>query len=161
MPSFDIVSKTDLAEVANAINGMAREIATRFDFKGSKSTVELKDGTITLNADDDLKLKQMHELLKTYLTRRKVDAGALDFKPAEKASGGAVRQTVLVRQGVEQELAKRIVKEIKGTKLKVQVAIQGDALRVTGKKRDDLQEAIAFVRGLKIEQPLQYINFRD
>jgi len=161
MPSFDIVSKTDLAEVANAINGMAREISTRFDFKGSKSTVEHKDGTITLNADDDLKLKQMHELLKTYLTRRKVDAGALDFKPAEKASGGALRQTVVVRQGIEQELAKRIVKEIKGTKLKVQVAIQGDTLRVTGKKRDDLQEAIAYVRGLKIEQPLQYVNFRD
>ncbi|HVO16780.1 MAG TPA: YajQ family cyclic di-GMP-binding protein [Alphaproteobacteria bacterium] len=161
MPSFDIVSKTDLAEVANAINGMAREIATRFDFKGSKSTVEHKDGTITLNADDDLKLKQMHELLKTYLTRRKVDAAALDFKPPEKASGGAVRQTVVVRQGIEQEIAKRIVKEVKGTKLKVQVAIQGDTLRVTGKKRDDLQEAIAFVRGLKIEQPLQYVNFRD
>ena len=161
MPSFDIVSKTDLAEVANAINGMQREISTRFDFKGSKSTVELKDGTITLNADDELKLKQMHELLKQYLTRRKVDAGALDFKPAEKASGGAVRQTVVVRQGVEQDIAKRIVKEVKGTKLKVQVAIQGDTLRVTGKKRDDLQEAIAFVRGLKIELPLQYINFRD
>ena len=161
MPSFDIVSKTDMAEVANAINGMQREISTRFDFKGSKSTVELKDGTITLNADDDLKLKQMHELLKQYLTRRKVDAGALDFKPAEKASGGAVRQTVVVRQGIEQEIAKRIVKEVKGTKLKVQVAIQGDALRVTGKKRDDLQETIAFVRGLKIELPLQYINFRD
>jgi uncharacterized protein YajQ (UPF0234 family) len=161
MPSFDIVSKADLAEVANAINGMAREIATRFDFKGSKSTVENKDGTITLNADDDLKLKQMHELLKTYLTRRKVDAAALDFKPPEKAAGGAVRQTVVVRQGIEQETAKRIVKEVKGTKLKVQVAIQGDTLRVTGKKRDDLQEAIAFVRGLKIEQPLQYVNFRD
>src|SRR5574338_530192 len=116
MPSFDIVSKTDLAEVANAINGMAREIATRFDFKGSKSTVEHKDGTITLNADDDLKLKQMHELLKAYLTRRKVDAGALDFKTPEKASGGAVRQTVVVRQGIEQEIAKRIVKEVKGTK---------------------------------------------
>ena len=161
MPSFDIVSKTDMAEVANAINGMAREISTRFDFKGSKSTVELKDGTITLNADDKLKLKQMHELLKQYLTRRKVDAGALDFKPAEKASAGAVRQTVVVRQGIEQEIAKRIVKDVKGTKLKVQVAIQGDTLRVTGKKRDDLQEAIAFVRGLKIELPLQYINFRD
>jgi hypothetical protein len=161
MPSFDIVSKTDLAEVVNAINGMAREMATRFDFKGSKCTVEHKDGTITLNADDELKLKQMHELLKTYLTRRKVDAGALDFKPVEKASGSAVRQTVIVRQGIEQDIAKRIVKEVKGTKLKVQVAIQGDALRVTSKKRDDLQEAIAFVRGLKIEQPLQYINFRD
>jgi uncharacterized protein YajQ (UPF0234 family) len=161
MPSFDIVSKTDMAEVANAISGMQREIATRFDFKGSKSTVELKDGTVTLNADDELKLKQMHELLKQYLTRRKVDAGALDFKPAEKASGSALRQTVVVRQGVEQEIAKRIVKEIKGTKLKVQVSIQGDALRVTGKKRDELQEAIAFVRGLKIDMPLQYVNFRD
>src|SRR5690606_20745402 len=137
MPSFDIVSKTDLAEVTNAVNGMSREMATRFDFKGSKCTVEHKDGTITLNADDELKLKQMHELLKTHLTRRKVDAGALDFKPAEKASGSALRQTVVVRQGIDQDLAKRIVKEIKGSKLKIQVAIQGDALRVTGKKRDD------------------------
>ena len=161
MPSFDIVSKTDMAEVANAINGMAREISTRFDFKGSKSTVELKDGTITLNADDELKLKQMHELLKQYLTRRKVDAGALDFKPAEKASAGAVRQTVVVRQGIEQEIAKRIVKDVKGTKLKVQVAIQGDTLRVTGKKRDELQQAIATLRDADCGVPLQYVNFRD
>jgi uncharacterized protein YajQ (UPF0234 family) len=161
MPSFDIVSKTDLAEVTNAVNGMTREIATRFDFKGSKCTVEHKDGTITLNSDDELKLKQMHELLKAHLTRRKVDVGALDFKPAEKASGSALRQTVVVRQGIAQDLAKRIVKEVKGSKLKVQIAIQGDALRVTGKKRDELQQAIALVRGLKIEQPLQYVNFRD
>jgi hypothetical protein len=161
MPSFDIVSKTDLAEVDNAINGMRREIETRFDFKGSKCTVERKDNLLTLLADDDLKLRQMQELLKGYITRRKLDAGALDFKPPEKASGNALRQAVQVKQGIESSLAKDIVKAIKDSKLKVQVAIQGDELRISGKKRDDLQEAIQLVRGLKIQQPLQYINFRD
>src|SRR4051812_17411285 len=161
MPSFDIVSKLDLAEVENALAGMTREISTRFDFKGSKCTIERQEETLTVNADDDLKLKQMHELLKTHLTRRKVDAAALEFKPPEKASGNAVRQTIILKQGVDKDLAKRIVREIKDSKLKVQVAIQGDELRVTGKKRDDLQDAIAHIRGLKIEQPLQYVNFRD
>ena len=112
-------------------------------------------------ADDDLKLKQMHELLKMHLTRRKVDAAALEFKPPEKASGNAVRQTVALKQGIDKELAKRLVREIKDSKLKVQVAIQGDELRVSGKKRDDLQAAIAQLRGVKTEQPLQYVNFRE
>ena len=161
MPSFDIVSKTDLNEVDNAINGARREIDTRFDFKGSKCTIERSEETITLLADDDMKLKQMQELLKGYVTRRKLDAGALEFKDAEKAAGNAVRQVVIVKQGLDQKLAKEIVKAIKDAKLKVQAAIQGDELRITGKKRDDLQEAIALVRGLKIEQPLQYVNFRD
>jgi len=161
MPSFDVVSKLDLAEVDNALAGMSREIATRFDFKGSNCSIKREEGVMTVLADDDLKLKQMHELLKTYLTRRKVDAGSLDFKTPEKASGNAVRQTVALRQGIDKELAKRLVKEIKDSKLKVQVAIQGDELRVTGKKRDDLQAAIAHLRGLKIEQPLQYVNFRE
>ena len=161
MPSFDIVSKTDLAEVDNALQGMLREIGQRFDFKGSKCTIERLDNVLTVNADDALKLKQMHELLKTHLTRRKLEAGALEFKEPEKASGNTVRQTVIVRQGVAGDLAKRIVREIKDGKLKVQVAIQGDELRVSGKKRDDLQAAIQLVRGLKIEQPLQYVNFRD
>ena len=161
MPSFDIVSKTDLAEVDNALQGMVREIGQRFDFKGSKCTIERLENVLTINADDALKLKQMHELLKTYLTRRKLDAGALEFKDHEKATGNSVRQTVIVRQGLAGDLAKRIVREIKDGKLKVQVAIQGDELRVTGKKRDDLQTAIQLVRGLKIEQPLQYVNFRD
>jgi cyclic-di-GMP-binding protein len=161
MPSFDIVSKTDLAEVDNALHGMVREIGQRFDFKGSKCTIERLENVLTVNADDALKLKQMHELLKTHLTRRKLDAGALEFKEPEKASGNTVRQTVIVRQGVAADLAKRIVREIKDGKLKVQVAIQGDELRVSGKKRDDLQAAIQLVRGLKIEQPLQYVNFRD
>ena len=161
MPSFDIVSKTDLTEVDNAINGARREIDTRFDFKGSKCTIERSEETITLLADDDMKLKQMQDLLKGYVTRRKLDAGALEFKDPERASGNAVRQEVVIKQGIDRELAKQIVKAIKDAKLKVQTAIQGDELRVTGKKRDDLQEAIALIRGLKIEQPLQYENFRD
>ena len=161
MPTFDIVSKTDLSEVDNALHGMVREIGQRFDFKGSKCTIERLESVLTINADDALKLKQMHELLKTHLTRRKLDAGALEFKDPEKATGNTVRQTVIVRQGLAADLAKRIVREIKDGKLKVQVAIQGDELRVTGKKRDDLQTAIQLVRGLKIEQPLQYVNFRD
>lgn len=161
MPSFDIVSKTEITEVDNALAGMRREIETRFDFKGSKCSIERKENVLTLLADDDLKLKQMHELLKGYMTRRKLDAGALEFKDPEKASGNAVRQAVNVKQGLDQTLAKKIVKAIKDAKLKVQAAIQGDELRISGKKRDDLQEAIALVKGLKIEQPLQYVNFRD
>jgi cyclic-di-GMP-binding protein len=161
MPSFDVVSKLDLAEVDNALAGMSREIATRFDFKGSNCSIKREEGTMTVLADDDLKLKQMHELLKTHLTRRKVDVAALEFKPPEKASGNAVRQTVLLKQGIDKELAKRLVREIKDSKLKVQVAIQGDELRVTGKKRDDLQAAIAQLRAVKTEQPLQYVNFRE
>jgi uncharacterized protein YajQ (UPF0234 family) len=161
MPSFDIVSKTDLTEVDNALAGVTREVAQRFDFKGSKCTIERSDETLTILADDDLKLKQMHELLRVYFTRRKLDAGALDFKTVEKASGNMVRQEVVVKQGIDRDLARTIIKAIKDSKQKVQAAIQGDELRITGKKIDDLQATIALVRGLKIEQPLQYLNFRD
>jgi cyclic-di-GMP-binding protein len=161
MPSFDIVSKTDLAEVENAVQGAVREIGTRFDFKGSKCTIERKEALITILADDDMKLRQMQELLKGYMVRRKLDASALEFKEPQKASGNALRQEVVVKEGIDQTLGKRIVKEIKDSKMKVQVSIQGDELRVTGKKKDDLQDTIAFVRGLKIEQPLQFVNFRD
>lgn len=161
MPSFDIVSKTDLAEVDNALANMAREMSQRYDFKGSQSRIERKEAEITINADDDLKLKQMHELLQGHLARRKIDAGVIDYKPAERAAGQALRQKAIIRQGIDKELAKRLVKEIKDRKFKVQVAIQGDELRVTGKKRDDLQTVIEYVKGLSIEQPLQYVNFRD
>src|SRR5215469_1413997 len=161
MPSFDVVSKLDLAEVDNALAGIAREVGTRYDFKDSKSSVTRQEGLLTILADDDLKLRQIHELLKVHMTRRKVDAGALDFKPAEKASHNMLRQTVTLKQGIDRELAKRLVREIKDSGLKVQAAVQGEELRVTGKKRDDLQAAITVLRGLKIEQPLQYINFRD
>lgn len=161
MPSFDIVSRVDLAEVDNAIAGISREMATRFDFKGSHCTVERKEGEIALLADDDLKLKQVHELLKVHLTRRKIEPGALDYKNPEKASGNAVRQTIVLRQGIDAELARRLVRDIKDSKLKVQAAVQGGELRVTAKKRDDLQAVIQLLRGLDIEQPLQYVNFRE
>jgi len=161
VPSFDIVSRIDLAEVDNALAGIHREISTRFDFKGSKCTIERKEGEILLAADDELKLKQLHELLKVHLTRRKVEPGALDYGKPEKAAGNTVRQTIALRQGIDAVLARQLVRDIKDSKLKVQAAIQGGELRVTGKKRDDLQDAIVLVRGLKIEQPLQYVNFRE
>jgi len=161
MPSFDIVSRTDLAEVDNALNAMRREIEQRFDFKGSKCEITRDKETLTILADDDLKLKQMQELLKGHLARRKVEAGALDFKTPEKAAGQSLRQRVAVQQGIAQDLAKKITKAVKDSKLKVQATIQGDELRITGKKRDDLQDAIALVKDLKLDQPLQYVNFRD
>lgn len=161
MPSFDIVSRLDMAEVDNALAGLTREVTTRYDFKDSKSSVMRQESNLVILADDELKLRQLHELLKMHLTRRKVDAGALEFKPPEKASGNMQRQTVALKQGVDRELAKRLVREIKDSGLKVQASVQGEELRVAGKKRDDLQAAIALLRGLKIEQPLQYVNFRD
>jgi cyclic-di-GMP-binding protein len=161
MPSFDIVSRVDLAEVDNAIASIKREISTRFDFKGSKSTIDRDEAEIKLVADDDLKLKQMHELLKVHLTRRKVEAGALDYKTPEKAAGNTVRQTIALRQGIGADLARQLTRQIKDSKLKVQAAVQGGELRVTGKKRDDLQDAIGLLRGLKLDQPLQYVNFRE
>jgi hypothetical protein len=161
MPSFDIVSKVDLSEVDNALAGMKREIGQRFDFKGSKCSVERDEGLLTLLADDSLKLKQMHELLQGWLARRKIDVKALDYGEPQKASGNALRQEVTVQQGIGSEIARQIVKAIKDAKLKVQAQIQGDELRVSGKNRDDLQKAIQLVRGLSLEQPVQFVNFRE
>ena len=161
MPSFDIVSKTELAEVQNAIDGVLREVSNRFDFKGSKSTIERKENEITLQTEDKVKLAQLQEMIKGYFVKRKLDPGALDWGKEQEAGGMTLRQVVKVKQGIDQELGKRIVKAIKDSKMKVQPSIQGDELRVTGKKIDDLQAAIALVKGLKIEQPLQYVNFRD
>ncbi len=161
MPSFDVVSKTDLAEVGNAIQNVMREIGQRYDFKGSKSAVVLDDDVITIDADDDLKLKQVQELLQGHVSRRGVEPGMLDYKSVEPAAGQSVRQKVEIKQGIAKDLAKKLVKDIKGTKMKVQVAIQGDELRVTGKKRDDLQEVIAFLKEKGGDQPLQFENFRD
>jgi hypothetical protein len=161
MPSFDVVSKTDLAEVDNALANMTREMSQRYDFKNSIAKIERKEAELIINADDDLKLKQMHELLQGHLARRKIDAGVIDYKPVEKAAGQAVRQKAVIRQGIDRELAKRLVKEVKDGKFKVQVTVQGDELRVSGKKRDDLQSVIQHLKGLSLEQPLQYVNFRD
>ncbi len=161
MPSFDIVSKTDLAEVDNALAGITREIDQRFDFKGSKCSIERKDDLITMRADDDTKLQQMQELLRVYFTRRHVDPKSLDFKTPERAAGDTLRQEVTVKQGIDQATAKQLVKAIKDSKMKVQASIQGDELRVTGKKRDDLQDAIALIKKQEVDRPLQYQNFRD
>ncbi len=161
MPSFDVVSRTEHAEVDNAIHGVMREIETRYDFKGSHCTIERTDDVLLLRADDDMKLRQMQELLKGYLARRKVAGGAFDFQKAETASGNTLKQNVVIKQGIERELAQQIIKAIKDAKLKVQAAIHGPELRISGKKRDDLQEAIAMIRGLGLQQPLQYVNFRD
>jgi len=161
MATFDVVSEIDLQEVRNAIDQASREVAQRYDFKNSKSKIERKEAEITINADDDLKLKQMHELLQGHLARRKIDAGVIDYKPLEQAAGQAVRQVAVIRQGIDRELAKRLVREVKDGKFKVQVSVQGDELRVTGKKRDDLQAVIQFLKELPLDQPLQYLNFRD
>jgi hypothetical protein len=161
MPSFDVVSEINLAEADNAIANMTREITTRYDFKGSKSTVEIKDGVITIFADDDLKLKQMKELLQGHMQKRGIEPGSLDYQKEEKAAGQSVRQLVKLKEGIDKELAKTIVKAIKDEKFKVQVAIQGEELRVTGKNRDDLQSVIAFIKAMKKDQPLQFKNFRD
>ncbi len=161
MPTFDVVSRTDLNDVDNAINGIMRETQQRFDLKGTKCGIDRNGQTLIITADDDLKLRQMHDLLVTYLARRKVDSAALEYRTPEGATGGSLRQTVIIRQGVDTELGRKIIKALKGTKLKVQVAAQGEELRVSAKKRDDLQTTIAFIREMKIEQPLQYINFRE
>lgn len=161
MPSFDIVSRTDLPEVDNALQSARREIETRYDFKSSHCSIERADQALVINADDDFKLKQVQELLRGHMAKRKVDTRAFDFQKPQKASGNSLRQTVVIKQGIDRELAQKIVKQVKAAKLKVQVAIQGDELRVSGKKRDDLQDAINLVKEQKIEHPLQYVNFRD
>jgi len=161
MPSFDVVSKVAIPEVDNALNNIKREMGQRFDFKGSKCAIDRREGTLTILADDDLKLRQMHELVKVHFTRRGVDVAALAYKEPERASGDSLRQAVTIRQGVDAEMAKKIVKGVKDSKLKVQTAIQGDELRVTGKSRDDLQEAIALIKEMGLGQPLQFVNFRE
>jgi cyclic-di-GMP-binding protein len=161
MPSFDIVSEVNEVEVRNALDQVNKELGTRFDFKGSDARVEYKDKTLTLFADDDFKLKQVTDILTAKLAKRQVDVRSLKYGDVEKISGNKVKQAVTVRTGVEQELAKKIVKLVKDSKLKVQASIQGDSLRVTSAKRDELQNAIALVRKSITDFPLQYQNFRD
>ncbi|HEX8738949.1 MAG TPA: YajQ family cyclic di-GMP-binding protein [Casimicrobiaceae bacterium] len=161
MPSFDIVSEVNQVEVRNAVDQTNKEVSTRFDFKGSDSRVEIGDKTLTLYADDEFKLKQVTDILTAKLAKRQVDVRSLKYADAEKISGNKVKQAVTVRTGVEQELAKKIVRILKDGKLKVQGSIQGDAVRVSGAKKDELQAAIALVRKSVTDFPLQYQNFRD
>lgn len=161
MPSFDVVSKVDLQEVDNAVNQTMKEIGTRYDFKGSKAKVERNEEELLLSAEDDYKLGQLLDLLSTRLVKRGIDLKALDLGKVENAAGNTVRQKIKVKVGVEAETGKKIIKHLKDTKLKVQASIQGDQVRVTGKSRDDLQAAIAELRGQDFNLPLQFVNFRD
>lgn len=160
MPSFDVVSELDLHEVTNAVDQANREISTRFDFKGSNAKFELQEYIVTLHGQSDFQLKQMLEILYGKLTKRGVDIQCAEPGPVEP-SGKEVRQKLTLKHGIETPLAKDIVKRIKDSKLKVQAAIQGEQVRVSGKNRDDLQDAIKFLRAANLNIPLQYTNFRD
>jgi len=150
-----------MTSVDNALQGVMKEMQVRYDFKGSKSEISKTDEAILISADDELKRRQVEELLITHLTRKGVDTKALEFGKVEQASGNTVRQTVTVRQGIQRDVAQKIVKAIKSSKLKTQAAIQGDEVRVSGKKRDELQETMAMIKELGVEFPLQFENFRD
>ena len=161
MPSFDVISKVNYQEFDNALANCLREVSNRYDFKGLNLSIERKEKTITTIATDELKLKQVHELLETHLIRRKVDPRVLDVKNSEGASGGTIRQISELKEGISQENAKKIIGDIKKLKLKIQIKIQGEELRVEGKKRDDLQNAIAAIKTIDIGLPIEFINFRD
>jgi uncharacterized protein YajQ (UPF0234 family) len=160
MPTFDIVSEVDHHELTNALDQASREIGTRFDFKGVPASFELKDNVITMTAEVEFQLDQMMEILKGKMIKRQIELSSLKPGDVELVGKKAI-QKVTVQQGIEPEIARKIVKHVKDLKLKVQIAIQGEKLRVTGKKRDDLQEVMAVLRQGEFGLPLQYDNFRD
>ena len=161
MPSFDTVCDPDMVEVRNAVDNAAKEIGTRFDFKGTSAAIELKDKEITLLGDADFQLQQVEDILRNKLTKRGVDVRFLDKGTVQKVGGDKVKQVVKVRSGIASEDSKKIQKLVKESKLKVQAAIQGDAVRVTGAKRDDLQAVMALLKKEMTELPLSFDNFRD
>ena len=160
MPSFDIVSEIDLVEVKNAVDNANRELETRFDFRGVEASFELKEETVVIATESDFQLQQMLDILRSKCVKRNVDTSAIDAQPMEH-SGKTYKQNIVFKQGIEQPVAKKIIKLLKDAKLKVQASIQGDQVRVTGKKRDDLQAAITEVKNADLGQPFQYNNFRD
>ena len=160
MPSFDVVSEYDAHEATNAVDQANREVSNRFDFKGTGSKYELEDNVISLTTQSDFQLKQMLDILHQKLSKRGIDIGCLKEEEPE-ITGTEARQKVIMRQGIESALAKDLVKKIKSSKIKVQAAIQGEKLRVSGKKRDDLQAVIALLKEADADVPLQYENFRD
>jgi len=160
MPSFDVVSDFDAHEASNAVDQANREVNTRFDFKGTGSKFELEEQVVSLTTQSDFQLKQMADILQQKLVKRSVDIGCLDLQEPE-FSGNEARQKIIMRRGIDIDRARKLVKQIKGAKLKVQAAIQGDKLRVTGKKRDDLQAVISMLKETDLGLPLQYENFRD
>jgi len=161
MPSFDVVSRLDFQEIDNAIGNATREILNRYDFKGSDTSIERKENEVTVITDDELKLNQVHDLIVTHLVRRKVDPLTLSKKSMEKAGGNKVRQLYNLIEGIEQSIAKKITADVKSSKIKVQVKINGNELRVDGKKKDDLQSVMQMIEDSNIGIPLQFVNFRD
>jgi len=161
MPSFDVISKINYQEFDNALANCLREIGNRYDFKGLNISIERKDKIITTLAPDELKLKQVNELLQIHLVRRKVDPRVIVIKNSESAASATIRQVSELKEGIKQENAKKIISDIKKLKLKIQIKIQGDELRVEGKKRDDLQEAISAIEAIDIGLPIEFVNFRD
>ena len=161
MPSFDVVSRLDFQEIDNAIGNSLREIGTRYDFKGSHTTIERSEQQLTVITDDDLKLRQVHDLIITHLVRRKVDTLCLKDGLKEKASGNKIRQVYKLVEGIEQSIAKKITVDIKSSKIKVQVKINGNELRIDGKKKDELQIVIQMIKDAKLGIPIQFVNYRD
>ena len=161
MPSFDVVSRLDFQEIDNAISNVVREITTRYDFKGSQTNIERKENDLIVITEDEMKLSQVHDLIITHLVRRKVDPLTLQDGTKEKAGGDKVRQIYKLNEGIDQLIAKKITANIKNSKIKVQVKINGNELRVDGKKRDDLQAVMQIIEDCKIGIPLQFVNFRD
>jgi len=163
MPSFDVVSEIDAQEVDNAVNQAKKEVSTRFDFRGSKSSLDFDKGqkSIKIMADDDMKLRAMHQILEQKMAKRDLDLSCLDYGKEEEAGGANIRQMVNIKSGIDKDSAKKITKTIKESKIKVQAQIQGEQVRVTGKKIDDLQETISLLKGANIGLPLQFINMRS
>ena len=161
MPSFDVVSEVDWQEVRNAVDQANREIGTRYDFKGTDARVEQSDAKLVVHADEEFQVDQALEILKNKLAKRKVDLDCLDIGKVEAAASGKARQEIQVRDGIDQDLGRQLVKTIKASKAKVQASIQGSQVRVSGKKRDDLQAVISMLREEKVGLPLQFVNFRD
>ncbi|MDC0032087.1 YajQ family cyclic di-GMP-binding protein [Pelagibacteraceae bacterium] len=161
MPSFDVVSKLDMQEIDNSISNSMKEITQRYDFKGSNSKIERSDKIITLTTEDELKAKQVLDILNGHIIKRNVDTRSIKLKNSESASGNTIRQTFDLIEGVDQDISKKIISTIKSSKMKVQVKIQGNELRVSGAKRDNLQDAIQIIKDLDLPVPLQYVNFRD
>ena len=161
MPSFDVVSEVELHELNNAVDQANRELSTRYDFRGVQASFQRQEATVELTAEADIQLDQMMDILRAKLVARKIDVRVIDVQDV-RHRGKLLHQTVLIRQGIETDLARKIVKMIKDRKMKVQAAIQGDKVRVTGKKRDDLQQVMAMLKSAEeIDQPLQFNNFRD
>lgn len=161
MPSFDVVSQVDRQEIDNAVNQTRKEISQRYDFKGTKTTIDIDKDSLHVVSDDDFKVKAVVDVLQSKFVRRGISLKALVYGKIEPAAGGLAKQTITVQQGIDADHARQIVKLVKDTKLKVQTQIQGDQLRISGKKRDDLQQVIQLLKAQDLDLPLQFINFRD